>query len=719
MATITSNASISVQIAQNCQADPNPGEVVNYSLRINLSSAMVNVNVVGVPTTCWSFPQGGLAPNCGSSYSYTTSSGTYTISADNPVSGKTLSIPEGFTQTLPPGGSITFTLTYSGSPPGSFNLFGNCANWATSPTVQLYITPSSGAAGYNLYKATNGGGLSQIASGLSYNAMNTYVDSSIARGSSYNYQVEAYNGIAPNALTGIYGVTIDAASCGGGGGATQSTLSVSKNGTGAGTVTSNVGGINCGSTCSAIYNNGTAVTLTANAASGSSFAGWAGGGCSGVGNCNLVLNSNTTVNATFNLDATCNGGLNAFFVDQTIAGISYRSPTTIKLRGSTTYPVTVTMQDAPCAAAWPNNATPGYFLGSQNPVNNNVWGLSRVPSNGPFGAVRAGETTVFSFPNITTPPSGINNFQWQMVYETVAWFGDYTPNITIISDSPPDVVIDNPPSSATNVSGTVLISGWALDNAVAAEGSITALDIQIDGVTVNSNSYGNYTRGDVCSYYPGRIGCPNVGYVFNWNSATVANGSHRITVRATDDGGYSTSVSRDITVTNSGTITVTVTPNINTSWTLNGPQPDTCNPCATKTYNPRTTGNYSLSNVGNLAAAGYGPAVVNPAQGNSQTLTNGGNISWTINYPPAAPTISNVVNSTCNQLTVNWNNISTATNYRVWRSTTNTPFNFGVGDGWTNIATKAAGATTHTDNTVTGGSSYYYIVEAVGIGGST
>src|SRR5258708_24434236 len=156
MATITSNASISVQIAQNCQADPNPGEVVNYSLRINFSSAMVNLNGGGVTTTCWSFPQGGLAPNCGSSYSYTTSSGTYTISADNPVSGKTLSIPEGFTQTLPPGGSITFTLTYSGSPPGSFNLFGNCANWATSPTVQLYITPSSGAAGYNLYKSTNG-----------------------------------------------------------------------------------------------------------------------------------------------------------------------------------------------------------------------------------------------------------------------------------------------------------------------------------------------------------------------------------------------------------------------------------------------------------------------------------------------------------------------------------------------------------------------------------
>src|SRR5258708_7516281 len=200
---------------------------------------------------------------------------------------------------------------------------------------------------------------------------------------------------------------------------------------------------------------------------------------------------------------------------------------------------------------------------------------------------------------------------------------------------------------------------------------------------------------------------------------TVTGGSsYYYIVEAVGIGGSTASNSYgQIVVTCAGTITVTVTPNINTSWSLNGPQPNTCNPCATTVYSSRIVGAYSLSGVANLA--GYAPAVVNPAQGNSQTLTNGGNISWTINYPPAAPTISNVVNSTCNQLTVNWNNISTATNYRVWRSTTNTPFNFGVGDGWTNIATKAAGATTHTDNTVTGGSSYYYIVEAVGIGGRT
>ena len=40
-------------------------------------------------------------------------------------------------------------------------------------------------------------------------------------------------------------------------------LTVSKNGTGTGTVTSNPAGINCGSTCSAGFSNGTMVTLTA------------------------------------------------------------------------------------------------------------------------------------------------------------------------------------------------------------------------------------------------------------------------------------------------------------------------------------------------------------------------------------------------------------------------------------------------------------------------
>lgn len=83
-------------------------------------------------------------------------------------------------------------------------------------------------------------------------------------------------------------------------------LSVSKLGTGSGTVTSSDGGINCGSDCTEEYANGTSVTLTATASSGSSFAGL-GGNCTGTSpTCPITMDSNKTVTATFN--AAAGGG---------------------------------------------------------------------------------------------------------------------------------------------------------------------------------------------------------------------------------------------------------------------------------------------------------------------------------------------------------------------------------------------------------------------------
>jgi len=59
------------------------------------------------------------------------------------------------------------------------------------------------------------------------------------------------------------------------------TLTVTKSGAGTGTVTSNTGGINCGTACAASYATSTPVTLTATPATGSTFMGWTGGNCSG------------------------------------------------------------------------------------------------------------------------------------------------------------------------------------------------------------------------------------------------------------------------------------------------------------------------------------------------------------------------------------------------------------------------------------------------------
>ena len=75
-------------------------------------------------------------------------------------------------------------------------------------------------------------------------------------------------------------------------------LAVTLAGNGTGTVTNDVGGINCGAACSGTYASGTTITLTATPAGASQFTGWLGP-CTGTGVCQFVINGGTTVSATF------------------------------------------------------------------------------------------------------------------------------------------------------------------------------------------------------------------------------------------------------------------------------------------------------------------------------------------------------------------------------------------------------------------------------------
>lgn len=86
-------------------------------------------------------------------------------------------------------------------------------------------------------------------------------------------------------------------------------LTVTKAGTGAGTVTSGTV-INCdGATatdCGESFNTVTSVTLIATPASGVTFAGWSGGGCSGTAlTCTVNMNADRAVTATFNAAGAC------------------------------------------------------------------------------------------------------------------------------------------------------------------------------------------------------------------------------------------------------------------------------------------------------------------------------------------------------------------------------------------------------------------------------
>ena len=67
---------------------------------------------------------------------------------------------------------------------------------------------------------------------------------------------------------------------------------------GSGSVTSSPAGIACGSTCSARFNSGTSVTLTATPAAGSVFSRWSGG-CSGLGSCVVSMKAAKSVTAIF------------------------------------------------------------------------------------------------------------------------------------------------------------------------------------------------------------------------------------------------------------------------------------------------------------------------------------------------------------------------------------------------------------------------------------
>jgi RHS repeat-associated protein/uncharacterized repeat protein (TIGR02543 family) len=79
------------------------------------------------------------------------------------------------------------------------------------------------------------------------------------------------------------------------------TLNATKTGNGSGTIASLQTGIDCGATCSAVYDWGTSVTLAATPATGSTFTGWSGA-CTGTDTtCTVTMDQLQTVQADFTL----------------------------------------------------------------------------------------------------------------------------------------------------------------------------------------------------------------------------------------------------------------------------------------------------------------------------------------------------------------------------------------------------------------------------------
>jgi N-acetylmuramoyl-L-alanine amidase len=114
------------------------------------------------------------------------------------------------------------------------------------------------------------------------------------------------------------------------------------------------------------------------------------------------------------------------------------------------------------------------------------------------------------------------------------------------SVNPMHIYIDFPAPSSAVIAGPLTVSGWALDNLAA----ISQVSATIDGIQTGNPTYG-LSRGDVCAAYPGRIGCPNVGWNIFFDTSFLTGGSHTLAVTATTTTGRSSVVSSAFQTINS------------------------------------------------------------------------------------------------------------------------------------------------------------------------
>jgi hypothetical protein len=107
------------------------------------------------------------------------------------------------------------------------------------------------------------------------------------------------------------------------------------------------------------------------------------------------------------------------------------------------------------------------------------------------------------------------------------------------------ITIDSPTPN-TFYSGAVAVSGWALDDVSA----IAAVSLAVDGVPQTPTLNYGLSRQDVCTAYPGRSDCPNVGWAGSLDTTLFSNGTHTLTVTATTSLGRSSTLTSNLMIVN-------------------------------------------------------------------------------------------------------------------------------------------------------------------------
>jgi uncharacterized protein (TIGR03437 family) len=162
-----------------------------------------------------------------------------------------------------------------------------------------------------------------------------------------------------------------------------------------------------------------------------------------------------------------------------------------------------------------------------------------------------------------TLANGVHTFEVRVADTNGVRFTGASSNVTVSNNPasyPTHVNIDVPFGGAP-YHGLVIFGGWALNDTspiISFKGAIDSMPINTATLT-----YGG-PRPDVCApaFYPGRVGCPNVGWSYLADLSRLANGTHTFSLTAFAANGQQFSSLNTFTVNNFTAESVTNGPSI-------------------------------------------------------------------------------------------------------------------------------------------------------------
>jgi hypothetical protein len=318
------------------------------------------------------------------------------------------------------------------------------------------------------------------------------------------------------------------------------TLSVTKAGTGSGTVTSSPIGINCGLTCSYDFAANSVVTLTATPTSPSTFGGWSGASCSGTGTCIVTMSSAQSVTATFN--AAPPGAFNKTSPSNGASAVA-TNPTLSwgTSSGATSYEYCYdTSNDNACSAWVSTGTTASANLSGLNPSTSYYWQVRANNATGTPTYADGSSTAYWSFTTAagtatftisgnagvagatltytggSTSADGSGNY---LLTVPSGWSGTVTPSMAGYTFTPVNRTYTNVISNQTaqNYTATAISTFTISGNAGVAGATLT-----YTGGSTSADGSGNYLL-TVPSGWSGTVMPSKAGYTFTPVNRTYTN----------------------------------------------------------------------------------------------------------------------------------------------------------------------------------------------------